>query len=80
MQPGTYVTDGAVNFHFEFNGAVLRARISAVALEDHFGARKDDPGSHMRAYRSNAEAIHAKAIHLVKLGALEPVLIQSKHC
>jgi hypothetical protein len=80
MQPGPYISDDAVNFHFEFNGAVLRGRISEVALEDHFGARKDDPGSYMSAYRSNAEAIHAKAIHLVKLGALEPVSIQSKHC
>jgi len=80
MRPGPYIVEGAVNFHFEFNGAVLRARISEVALEDHFGASKDDPGSHIRAYLSNAEAIHAKAIHLVKLGAVEPVLIQSKHC
>jgi len=72
--------DGAVNYHFVFNGAVLRARISEAALEEHFGARNGDPGSHLRAYVSNAEAIHAKAVHLVKLGALEPVLIQSKHC
>jgi hypothetical protein len=59
---------------------VLRARISAAALEEHFGARYDDPGSLIEAYLSNANAIHAKAIHLVKLGALEPVLIQAKHC
>jgi hypothetical protein len=63
-----------------FNGAVLRARISEAALEEHFGARSGDPGSHIEAYLSNAEAIHAKAIHLVKMGASEPVLIQSKHC
>ena len=80
MQPDPYITDGAVNFHFVFNGTVLRARISEAALEEHFGARYGDPDSHIRAYRSNAEAIHTKAIHLVKLGALEPVLIQSKHC
>ena len=80
MQPEPYVMDGAVNFHFVFNGAVLRARISEAALEEHFGARNGDPGSHLRAYVSNAEAIHAKAVHLVKLGAPEPVLIQSKHC
>jgi hypothetical protein len=80
MQPDPYIKDDAVNFHFVFNGAVLRARISAAALEDHFGARNGDPGSLIKAYLSNAEAIHAKAIHLVKLGALEPVLIQSKHC
>jgi hypothetical protein len=59
---------------------VVRARISEAALEEHFGAGYDDPSSHIRAYLSNAEVIHAKAIHLVKLGALEPVLIQSKHC
>ena len=80
MQPDPYIQDGAVNFHFVFNGTVLRARISETALEDHFGASNGEPGSHIRAYRAHAEAIHAKAIHLVKLGAVEPVLIQSKHC
>jgi hypothetical protein len=63
-----------------FNGPVLRARISEGALENYFGATDSDPGSHVRAYLSNAEMIHAKAIHLVRLGALEPVLIQSKNC
>ena len=58
----------------------LRARISEAALEEHFGARYGDPGSHIRAYLSNAEAIHAKAIHLIKLGVWDPCLFSPSIC
>ncbi len=70
-------TTETLSFRIEIGGKTHVARISAEALEDHFGAAHD-PASQVLAYRAHFEVINQKAAQKMMGGAQEPVLLTTK--
>lgn len=77
FEPISSNTHETVNFFVEVDGKHVKARISAEALSENFGAG-EDPEDWVNAYRANSAEIDAVAEKKIRRGDPEPVLVDIK--
>lgn len=75
--PGVPTAEGDVSVPVRVDGLLVGCRITAEALEDHFGAAGFDSASLVSAFQSNRAAIEEKARQVLLLSGGKPVLLQT---
>ncbi|WP_075111736.1 DUF1488 domain-containing protein [Noviherbaspirillum massiliense] len=73
--PPEHTSNGTVAFHASVDDHMVTCEVTDEALQDHFGARMDDPESLIEAFRKGRPDIELLALMKLNIDPSSPCLI-----